>query len=535
MRSKRCRESQPQPRGRPVLVATLALLAGATLQLVWLTRGGAFRFESFPLDDAWIHQVFARSLAEGRGLSYSGGVPSAGCSSPLWAFVLSMPLRLGVNPVGAGSAMSAIATLLALGGAGVLASRLLTGLVPPPHVTWIAPLAILLTSLVPTLAWNAASGMEGPAAAAAVIWGLALRRGTSERERSLGAVLLGFGIALRLEIATVLPLLAVDGWLARARGGRATRALRVATDLTLGVLPPLLVLGWMHSATGHFLPQTFEAKVGDLALWRVAQAPGSNFLPILAERLVSGLAAVVRIATLDSVFSAGLLGLLVLGVVRLRSRQALFALVLPGGLLLVQPLAMELLPQPGGTLAHEGRYAVHLQLLAASLLALGVSLGVHLAALEKSARARHWAIAATAVTGVIWFFLGANTASRAEANRREIAHLQVALGRWLGKHAPDRAAIAARDVGAAAYFAPQARIVDLYGLVSPEVLVARRAGLEPTRPPDVSYVEIFSGEWPGWIRGCSELTRADEPLATHTGRRTMLIYGCPTTTARAAP
>ncbi|MDH4319364.1 MAG: hypothetical protein OEV64_13305, partial [Desulfobulbaceae bacterium] len=41
----------------------------------------------FPLDDAWIHQVYARSLSLGHGFSYNIGQQEAGSTSPLWAIV----------------------------------------------------------------------------------------------------------------------------------------------------------------------------------------------------------------------------------------------------------------------------------------------------------------------------------------------------------------------------------------------------------------------------------------------------------------
>src|SRR5678816_3089475 len=43
------------------------------------------RFDSFPLDDAWIHQVYARSFATGHGFEYNNGAQEAGSTSPLWA------------------------------------------------------------------------------------------------------------------------------------------------------------------------------------------------------------------------------------------------------------------------------------------------------------------------------------------------------------------------------------------------------------------------------------------------------------------
>ena len=44
----------------------------------------------FPLDDAWIHQTYARNLAELGEWSFVPGVISAGSTSPLWTFLLAL-------------------------------------------------------------------------------------------------------------------------------------------------------------------------------------------------------------------------------------------------------------------------------------------------------------------------------------------------------------------------------------------------------------------------------------------------------------
>lgn len=43
----------------------------------------------FPLDDAWIHQTYARNFAYGEGWSFQAGRLSGGATAPLWAFLLS--------------------------------------------------------------------------------------------------------------------------------------------------------------------------------------------------------------------------------------------------------------------------------------------------------------------------------------------------------------------------------------------------------------------------------------------------------------
>ena len=44
----------------------------------------------FPLDDAWIHQTYARNLARYGRLEFTPGVSSAGSTAPLWTLLLAL-------------------------------------------------------------------------------------------------------------------------------------------------------------------------------------------------------------------------------------------------------------------------------------------------------------------------------------------------------------------------------------------------------------------------------------------------------------
>jgi hypothetical protein len=202
-------------------------------------------------------------------------------------------------------------------------------------------------------------------------------------------------------------------------------------------------------------------------------------------------------------------------------------LLLPGGLVVLQPFAMELLPQPGGAFSHEGRYIVQLQMVAAGLLAAGVLNALRLTQDARYRNERRVVLVILALHSWLWLWMGLRGAQRAAANRREIAGLQVELGKWLGAHAAPGDEIAARDVGAVGYFAEQAKLVDLFGLVSPEVLVARRSGVAFVRGPNTRYVEVFLGEFGGLTADCQESVRRTEPKATNPGRKVMVVLECP--------
>jgi hypothetical protein len=77
---------------RAALVALLALLA--TRSVLNATGGSP----AVPLDDAFIHFQYARSLWEGRFLAFSPGAePAAGATSLLWPLVLTIAYGLGLH------------------------------------------------------------------------------------------------------------------------------------------------------------------------------------------------------------------------------------------------------------------------------------------------------------------------------------------------------------------------------------------------------------------------------------------------------
>lgn len=82
---------------KKLLVVLLVLwLVGPALFLLRANQQGVF---GFPLDDSWIHQTYARSLAKGEGWSYAGGSPSAGSTSPAWTLLQIPSFWLGISPI----------------------------------------------------------------------------------------------------------------------------------------------------------------------------------------------------------------------------------------------------------------------------------------------------------------------------------------------------------------------------------------------------------------------------------------------------
>ena len=130
----------------------------------------------FPLDDAWIHQTYARNLAQTGQLAYLPGQPSAGSTSPAWSFILSVAYLLGVDM----RLWAHLMGCLSLAATAYLAYRLFLRLAPRRSSAageksrsrgvrdWLegraepraAFLAGLLCAVEWHLAWASVSGME---------------------------------------------------------------------------------------------------------------------------------------------------------------------------------------------------------------------------------------------------------------------------------------------------------------------------------------------------------------------------------------
>ena len=76
------------------------MIAAATvlMVLIYLLASKLTYGIGFPLDDSWIHQTYARNLADHGEWAFRPGTTSAGSTSPLWSALLSIGFFLGLAP-----------------------------------------------------------------------------------------------------------------------------------------------------------------------------------------------------------------------------------------------------------------------------------------------------------------------------------------------------------------------------------------------------------------------------------------------------
>lgn len=405
----------------------------------------------FPLDDAWIHAQFARNLASGLGFTYTAGQWVSGSTAPAWTLLVAAGYFLIPNAVIAGMTIG-----IALAAASVLAaSRLATAMTGDRRAGVIAA---VVTALTPITAWGALSGMEVPLSNFLVLGGAASLIEAHERGRSpqRGLALLALSCLARPENLVLFGLAVLQTLVASQDWKALRRRLALAAVLAAVTLGPWAVLS--YATTGRPLPTTFYAKSGPGVVRAMETGDAAMAKRAIVEFGESGVAGFGRtiVAQLSPAAALAVVGG-AWGLAR-RRRAAQWWIAVA---LVVMPFAIGIVA-PQRVKPDNVRYIAQLVSLTAVLAASGFWLLVR----RLPAPAIITAVVVAAVGLVI---NGAGRPAEFGLQVRNINDLHVAAGRWVRTHVPGGAVIAANDVGALAYFGGH-RVIDLEGLVSPEVL-----------------------------------------------------------------
>lgn len=481
---------RPWLRAHGVVLSLLAL--GAVLAYLAASRAGGFI--GFPLDDAWIHQTYARNLAQYGEFAFVPGQPSAGSTSPAWTVLLALGYWLGLDfrlwtyLLGA--------ALLALNA--WLAHRAVLTYWPGAHgAAWAAGLFVATEW---HLVWAAASGMETLLFSALVLLTCLL---TPHGHGFFLGLCAGLSLLVRPDGLLLLPLVLARVMLDPSRS--IPNGARVLAGFALVCLPYLAFNQWL---AGSPWPNTFYAKQAEYAVLRLA--------PIL-ERL-----AQVGVLPLIGAQAMLLPGLLWLAWNALRGRRW-EAVLLPLGWVAAMVAAYAVrLPV---TYQH-GRYLIPVipVLVAVGVGGLARILQLQSAHLFVRVGSRAW-LAATLVLASVFWLLGAQAYAR---DVQIIETEMVAAARWVSASTAPDARVAAHDIGALGYYG-QRDLVDLAGLVTPAVIpfIRDEARLgEWLDTAGADYLMTFPGWYPELVqrfkRGLKYQTGA--PFSPAAGGENMAIY-----------
>ncbi len=450
-----------------------------------------------PLDDAWIHQTYARNLVENGEWAFISGQPSSGSTAPLWTVMLAIGRWLGIEP----RVWSyLLGYLLLIISAWIFANWLIRR--SGASRRWWLLSAILLV-LEWHLVWTSVSGME---TIALILLFLSVFFWLDSRTwNSLGmGMLIGLGVWFRPD---ALSLLIPVAWCAVFQNSAHFR--RSLSRLVIVVVGVLIFVGpylaFNYSLSNELWPTTFYAKQAEYAVHRenpLIYRFGSQLTPIFA-----GVSALLL---------PGLI-LLILTDIRQRSwwRMAplIWVLIYVGAYALRLPVSYQ-----------HGRYAIPIIPVVMVLGIEGMSTWVMPFAESKWKRllSRAWLFALPILALTFWC-LGA------QAYAQDVAIIEtemVATSRWISVHTEEDALVAAHDIGALGYFGERT-LVDLAGLVSPEVIPIMRdeeALMQFLDSRGANYLMTFPGWYPILVEHGELIYTTDAPYSIEAGGENMAVY-----------
>jgi hypothetical protein len=447
--------------------ALLIFLAVASCVL-YLGYSLHYGFVGFPLDDAWIHQTFARNLGLYRQFAYNLGEPSMGSTSPLWTILLSPAYALRLEP----RLWTYLLGILFL----VLTARLLQRLsrLLFRGDSLAHPLTAAFCLLEWHLVWAAFSGME---TILFVFLSLLVLERHLEGERPLLTGLLGGLLTLtRPEGAVLLLLLGADTVWSGLQRNRTTAWRSLGVHLSLLVLGFLVVIvpyvALNVSITGNLFPNTFYAKQAEYGAVAASLSMWARWARVASTTVIGA-----QVLLVPGCLYAAYKGLekqnsrLLLPLAWWFALVTLYALRLPvtyqHGRYLMPAIPMLLLLGVGGTRNLPRLHRIPKQVLVLSIPLLLVT---------------------------FWF----RGAEQYATDVRIIDSELRAAGLWLRDNTPRTAIVGAHDIGAIGYFS-QRYLVDTAGLITPEVIPYIRDEdriLPFLEQKDVDYVAIFPSWYP---------------------------------------
>jgi hypothetical protein len=417
-----------------VVVSTITAIG------LWLNIGVAqtqLGTYTLHLDDAWIHQTYARNLANGNLFAYTDDRPSTGSTSPAWTLLLAVGHALGAKPVVWALALGFLFHVLISTAVFHLSLSLF-------HNEKLAFASAILTALEWHLTWSSLSGMETSLFVfMTLLFQLLLQ--TIPHKPVLLSLVGGVMFLVRPEAALLFAIGAL--WIGSRLQQEPKRALRVLGLMCLVFLLTILPnLAFNMVVSGKPMVGTFYAKYVQWVMpWEPWKALRYLWTVIQYFAMEGSLLLLFPLSLLAIVLAAH------------EHRTRIAPLVLWGiGL----PIAYSfILP----VLYNRGRYVMPLIPI---IIALG-TWGAFKILNSVAYRRVGAAIIVLSFVLMLVFWVNGIQAYALEVRVIESQHMEVA--KWLKENSPADAVVATQDIGVLAYFSGR-RLIDLAGLTEPEII-----------------------------------------------------------------
>jgi len=458
----------------------------------------------FPLDDAWIHQAYARNLALYGEWAFISGVPSAGSTGPLWAGLLAVGYLLNLAPY----YWTFLLGWFSLWGIAVLGAAIFE--VIAPQIADKKLWAGLLLTLEWHLVWAAASGMETLFFALLILSVLGAltfleRLKIQQQIRpwfSIGA-LIGISVWLRPDGITLLgPALASILISSCANHNKIRTVSAMLLGFSLVFIPYLLFNRIIANA---WWPNTFYAKQAEYAI--LQNIPLLNrfldigFMPLIGVGIIllPGMVILLKNAVEEKQFTV------LLGSIWMVGYLGLYAWRLPV------------------TYQH-GRYLIPMMPVFFVWSFAGFANYFHTRTGNQIQRVakKSWLLINISVLMIFW-------GMGALAYARDVAVIEsemVTVAHWVEQNLETDVLIAAHDIGALGYFAERP-ILDLAGLISPDVIPFIRdevALREYLNTQDADYLITFPNWYPNLRESATLIFQTRENFSPQLGGENMAVY-----------
>jgi hypothetical protein len=472
---------------------SVLILASFCLYLFWSWKLEGF---GFPLDDAWIHQTYARNFGTKFKWLFNDNALSGGSTGPSWGFLIGMLYLLRIPPI-IGTYILGFLLMLV----NSLISLAILRKLKVPLKEYLL-FSCLLIALEWHILWSALSGME---TLLLILCVLLLFNFLLDNDKRwwIAGILIGLSVWVRPDGLTLLgPALVV----LYSRKKTSNQFLgRISSFLIcfLFLFSLYCLFNWV--VAGDIWPNTFYAKQAEYAILKELSffsRYGNLFAQFVTGTgilLVPGmiLAAAGSIRDKHWVQIAGFLW--VIGYI------GLYAWRLPV------------------TYQH-GRYIM-------PVMPLGYLLGIAgflkwidpgSAQIWKRILSRTWLVSALVVAVAFWV-LGAKSYAGDVA---VIESEMVATSGWINRNTAPDSVIAAHDIGALGYFSDR-EILDLAGLITPDVIPFIRDEVELKKhleQKNVDYLMTFPGWYPLLTDGLEIAYVSGGIYAPEYGQENMTVF-----------
>lgn len=488
-------KSLPFPRMGKRIVGIIVFVAIVSALGYLLAAKLTYRL-GFPLDDAWIHQTYARNLAYYGEWSFIHGKPSGGSTSPLWSALLAPGFFIGLSPLAWTYFLGTTILILLAIFSEYMVRNLVDGY--SSKFPWVGVFIALEWHLV----WAAVSGMETLLSGLIVSLVLGLLALGWRNYISLG-LLIGISIWVRPDgVTLILPAILVVFLTGTSWKLRLNSMFRLfmgfSVIITLYFLFNLVV-------SGTPFPNTFYAKQAEYAVLQQS--------PILLR--------LMNILKLPLI-GAGILlipGFVILLVHAIRNKKwgILVGMAWFFGYIFLYAWRLPVTYQ-------HGRYIIPAMPV---FFTWGLAGMFMIVTISSPARWRWilvktWQIS-TAIAVISFWFLGAR------AYAADVAFIEsemVETAHWVSGNIPSNALIAAHDIGALGYFAPR-NLLDLAGLVSPDVIPFIRDENQLSAYIDqknVNYLITFPDWYPMLVKNRPLVFKSNGQFAPKLGQENLAVY-----------